>query len=188
VRARAVSLRGTKAQALSLGIAAMLFCAQVAAAVEVVLDNAPGVVLLPDNWRPIPRAEIVEARERAAQATGEASGPLPVAAFQRLPTLQWFSLPHALLFWERAQPPGVDGMAADTAAAPGHPDLQLSEDLGRGPRGALIHAWHCSVTRHDGRFRIELLTPDDDGRDVIIGLAEGLREHPQPTPGSTRQP
>ena len=188
MRAFLAWLRGTPARARLLAVAAALCCAPVAAEVQVVLENAPGVVLLPDNWRPIPRAEIVEARERAAQASGQPSGPLPVAAFQRLPTLQWFSLPHALLFWEPAPPADVDASDPDTGSGNGRPDLLLSEDLGRGPHSAVIHAWHCRVMRHDGRFRIELITPDDDGRDVIIGLAEGLRDRPRPGRGSTGQP
>ncbi len=162
----------------------LLWFGACAADVDIALDAAPGLVHLPDNWRPIPRAEIIEARERAEKVTGRAAGPIPAAAFQRLPTLQWFSLPHALVFWQ----PGSDrhALTAQAHETPESaasmpleeqvaPDLRLHEKAGRTARGA-VHLWHAEVLRRDGQFAIDLLTTDDDGRGLILGLAEGLRE------------
>ncbi len=149
------------------------------AEIAVPFDDLPGAVLLPDNWRPIPRAEVQEARERAAQANQGRLAPLPVAAFQRLPTLQWFTLPHALVYWQAGPPtaaePAETGASA-TEAVPA-PDLRLSVSDGRSPLGT-VHAWHGTVIRHDGRFTLDLYTRDDDGRALWMGLAAGLRDTP----------
>ena len=162
--------------ALTLCFAGWGLASTAMADMEVSVDATPGLVRLPDNWRPIPRAEIVEARERAAKSTSAALPPLPAAAFQRLPTLQWFTLPHALVYWQPSDAVPENQDDAKGAAEQLAPDLRVSEDLGRGPRGLSVHAWHCHVVRHDGRFRIELLTADEDGRALILQMAEGLRD------------
>lgn len=58
----------------------------------VTIEATGEAILIPDLWWPIPRAEIIEAHDRALSL----GLPVPFveAAFQRLPTLQWFKLPY----------------------------------------------------------------------------------------------
>jgi hypothetical protein len=51
---------------------------------------------LPDHWVPIPRAEILEARDRAV-AAGASTEWTMRAAWQPPPHLRWFTLPHLTL-------------------------------------------------------------------------------------------
>lgn len=51
---------------------------------------------LPDRWIPVPRAEILEAVARGREA-GAISDWTLAGAWQRLPHLRWFTLPHLLL-------------------------------------------------------------------------------------------
>lgn len=158
-----------------LGLASLLLVAPSWAEMAVPVEDTPGVVMLPDHWRPIPRAEIVEAHDRALQANGGAGPPLPAAAFQQLPTLRWFTLPLAQVYWQPHGGPEVLLPAGD-GDAPEHPapDLSISHAAGQG-RGAQVWRWICIVERPEGRFRLELLTTADDGRALILAMAQGLR-------------
>jgi hypothetical protein len=102
---------------------------------------------LPDNWVPIPRAEILEAVERARQA-GAATDWTLRAAWQRLPHQRWFSLPHLTL---------------DTRAEAGAPDgPPRAEHLeGRaGPR--TVHTHRAQWQRGGEALRLTLLAWEDE--------------------------
>lgn len=166
--------RACLAGAWALAALLSLVGSPAAADIEIAIDEAPGSIALPDDWRPIPRAEVVEAGERAAQLAGTLSVPRPVAAFQRLPTLQWFTLPHALLFWAPAQPGGAVPPPLDDAEAVA-PDLQIRHRSGRAGSSA-VEFWQARVQRQDGVFNLDLYTRDPDGRALLIGMVAGLRE------------
>lgn len=102
---------------------------------------------LPDNWIPIPRAEILEAVERARQAGASTDWTLR-AAWQRLPHQRWFSLPHLTL---------------DTRPASGEPEAPpRAEHLeGRaGPR--TVHTHRAQWRRGGEALRLTLLAWEDE--------------------------
>ena len=102
---------------------------------------------LPDNWIPIPRAEIVEAVDRARSA-GAATDWTLRAAWQRLPHQRWFSLPHLTL---------------DTRAAPGAPDAPPSVEHLEGRAGPRTVHTHRALWRRGGEAqRLTLLAWDDE--------------------------
>jgi hypothetical protein len=103
-------------------------------------------VELPDHWVPIPRAEILEARDRAV-AAGASTEWTMRAAWQQPPHLRWFSLPYLTL--ESHAAPGL----AEAAPAIEHVAGQSG--------GRPVHA-HRAVWRADGLdLRLSLLSFDD---------------------------
>ncbi len=102
---------------------------------------------LPDNWIPIPRAEILEAVDRARGAGATTDWTLR-AAWQRLPHQRWFSLPHLTL---------------DTRPAPGEPDAppRVEHLEGRaGPR--TVHTHRAQWQRGGEAQRLTLLAWEDE--------------------------
>ena len=116
-------------------------------------------VELPDDWIPIPRAEILEARDRAL-AAGASSEWTMRAAWQPPPHLRWFSLPHLAL---ESRP--ATGTATTTPA--------IEHLVGRsGAR--TVHA-HRALWRRAGLdVRLSLLD-FEDRRDVFKGWVASLR-------------
>lgn len=110
----------------------------------------PGLGLhleLPESWIPVPRAEILEAVARGREA-GAASEWTLLGAWQRLPHLRWFSLPHLLL---EAQP---------GAGLPDRRPQALAHELARaGTRS--IHSHRASWSRDGQSLRFTLLAFED---------------------------
>lgn len=97
---------------------------------------------LPDHWVPIPRAEILEARQRALAAGAAADWTLR-AAWQPPPHLRWFTLPHLLL---ESQPAGD--------AADSEPAVELLDGRS-GSRPVRVH--RAEWQRAGVRLRLTLL-------------------------------
>lgn len=114
---------------------------------------------LPDNWVPVPRAEILEALERARSA-GAATEWTLRAAWQRLPHQRWFSLPHLLLESRPA--------AGEVGAVP-----EATTEVGRaGARE--VHTHRAVWRRGSEALRLTLLAFEDQQPlfdDVLRSLA-----------------
>ena len=114
---------------------------------------------LPDHWVPIPRAEILEARDRAV-AAGASTEWTTRAAWQPPPHLRWFTLPHLTL--ESRAAPGLD------EAVP------AVEHVAGRSGGRTVHA-HRAVWRADGLdLRLSLLS-FDERRDEFERWVASLR-------------
>lgn len=101
---------------------------------------------LPDHWVPIPRAEILEARDRAVAADASTEWTMR-AAWQQPPHLRWFTLPYLTL--ESRAALGL----AETAPAVEYVDGQSG--------GRTVHA-HRAAWRTDGLdLRLSLLSFDE---------------------------
>lgn len=118
---------------------------------------------LPDNWVPVPRAEIVEAVERARTAGASTDWTLR-AAWQRLPHLRWFSLPHLLL---ESRPE-----AGDLGAVPA-----VTSEVGRaGARE--VHTHRAAWRRDPEALRLTLLAFEDQ-RALFDGVLGSLTFDPR---------
>lgn len=118
---------------------------------------------LPDNWVPVPRAEILEAVERARTAGAGAEWTLR-AAWQRLPHLRWFSLPHLLLESRPA--------AGDLGAVP-----EATNEVGRaGTRE--VHTHRAVWRRGPEALRLTLLAFEDQ-RPLFDGVLRSLVVDPR---------
>jgi muconolactone delta-isomerase len=146
--------------ALPLGVAcgALLTVGRARAARREVEDLGLSLEL-PDHWVPIPRAEILEARDRAV-AAGASTEWTMRAAWQQPPHLRWFSLPYLTL--ESRAAPGL----AEAAPAVEHVAGQSG--------GRTIHA-HRAVWRTEGLdLRLSLLS-FDERRDEFESWLASLR-------------
>lgn len=110
----------------------------------------PGLDLhleLPDRWIPVPRAEILEAVARGREA-GAASDWRLAGAWQQLPHLRWFSLPHLLL---ESQP---------GAGLPNRRPQATTHEVARaGTR--TVHSHRADWTWDDQKLRFTLLAFED---------------------------
>ncbi|HEU4458956.1 MAG TPA: hypothetical protein VFR90_07525 [Methylibium sp.] len=115
---------------------------------------------LPSDWIPIPRAEIVEAGERA-RAAGADSAWTVRAAWQRVPHQRWFTLPHLLL---ESRP---------SAQAPATRPARGAHELGRaGARS--VHRHRASWSQPGLELQLTLLAWDDERElfDAIVASLE----------------
>lgn len=114
---------------------------------------------LPDHWVPIPRAEILEARDRAVAAGASTEWDMR-AAWQPPPHLRWFTLPHLTL--ESRAAPGL----AETAPVVEYVEGRLG--------GRTVHT-HRALLRVEGLdVRLRLLS-FDDRREEFNGWVTSLR-------------
>lgn len=147
-------------------IAGAIAAAPVQAAVRSV-DDLSITLDLPDDWIPIPRAEIVEATDRARSA-GAATDWTLRAAWQRVPHQRWFTLPHLLLESQAA----TDGVAQP---------LAIAHTEGRaGPRTVYTHQARWS--RNAVALRLTLLSWEDE-RPRFEAWVAGLRDSGRPLAG-----
>lgn len=110
----------------------------------------PGLGLqfeLPDRWIPVPRAEILEAVARGREA-GATSDWTVVGAWQRLPHLRWFSLPHLLL---ESQP---------SAGLPDHRPQEIAHEAARAGAG-VVHSHRAPWAWGGQPLRFTLLAFED---------------------------
>ena len=114
---------------------------------------------LPDHWVPIPRAEILEARDRAV-AAGASTEWTVRAAWQPPPHLRWFTLPHLTL---------------ESRAAPGQAEMAPAIEHLVGRSGSRTVHTHRAAWRTDGLdLRLSLLSFDERRDDFEMWVA-GLR-------------
>lgn len=115
---------------------------------------------LPSDWIPIPRAEIVEAGERARAAGAPAEWTVR-AAWQRVPHQRWFTLPHLLL---ETRPSG-----ATAASPPGPPAHEVGQ---AGTRTVHRHRSAWSAPGEDAQ--LTLLSWSDE-QALFARIAASLR-------------
>jgi len=127
------------------------------------LEDLALSVELPDHWVPIPRAEILEARDRAV-AAGASSEWTMRAAWQPPPHLRWFTLPH---------------LALESRPAPGQADAAPAVEHITGRSGARTVYSHRAQWRTDGQdLRLSLLSFDDQRDEFerwVASLRTGVR-------------
>lgn len=105
---------------------------------------------LPDHWVPIPRAEILEARDRAV-AAGASTEWTMRAAWQPPPHLRWFTLPH---------------LTVESRPAPGLPDTSPAVEHVTGRAGSRTVHTHRAQWRAGGLdLRLSLLSFDERGQE-----------------------
>ena len=105
---------------------------------------------LPDHWVPIPRAEILEARDRAV-AAGASTEWTMRAAWQPPPHLRWFTQPHLTL---------------ESRPAPGLPDTAPAVEHVAGRAGSRTVHTHRAQWRGVGLdLRLSLLSLEDRRED-----------------------
>lgn len=105
---------------------------------------------LPDSWVPIPRAEILEARDRA-RAAGASSEWTMRAAWQPPPHLRWFTLPH---------------LALESRPAPGLADAAPTVEHLEGRSGSrTVHTHQATWRTGEADLRMRLLSFEDRRQD-----------------------